>query len=213
YFASRHDPHRLARDWEALLEQRAHFLGLGLLGGLLVFAVAVAGLFVALAVAARAGRLHPTSATLGGLFLAAAMMSLAAMGVWTSVVATYAALEFQWLRDAVARQALLIEAQFSEHLLLLGLWCTLAFAALGLYCLGRAVRGERGWLPVALKLAAAFILLHLPVKLYLARESLLFARYVRWLAVTDQLLVWGALALACYFAAAWLRRIGRALPE
>jgi hypothetical protein len=46
-----------------------------------------------------------------------------------------------------------------ERLLMLWLWWLLAFLALGLYCLGRAVRGERGWLPVVLKLAAVFILL------------------------------------------------------
>ncbi|MFQ5663008.1 MAG: hypothetical protein ACE5HL_04175 [Terriglobia bacterium] len=212
YSVSQKDPYRLTRDWDQWLTQRSQHIGVGVLAGLLLFTVLLAGLLVFLAVAARAQRLHPTSATLGGILLTAAMLSLGAVAVWIGVIAPYAALQYQWAPDPATRQALLVEARFGEHLVRLGLWCFLGFAALGLYFLGRALRGERGWLPSVLKLAAALILLHLPVQLYLARESLLNDHYVGWLAVLDQFLLWGSLALACYFCARWLRTVGRTLP-
>jgi hypothetical protein len=129
------------------------------------------------------------------------------------VVETYLALQFEWTQEAARRQALLIQSQVGEKILMLGLWSLLAFAALGLYFLGRALRGEHGWLPVTLKLAGVFILLHLPMSLYVWRASLLEDRHLGWLAALDRLLVWGGLAAACYACGNWLRRVGRALPE
>lgn len=213
YFFSQTDPHRLMRQWDQVLTQRGHYGGTAVLAGLVFFLLAVAALFVGLAVAARAYRLHPTSAALGGLFLTAGILPLVAAAVWTAVVSPYAALQYQWTHDAGTRQALLFEARLAGHLTLLAQWCFLSFAAPGLYLLGRALRGERGWLPDVLKLAAALILLHLPVTLYLVRESLLHERYVRWLAVLDQLLLWGGLTTSCYFCARWLRAVGRELPR
>ena len=213
YFVSRQDPHRLVRQWEQVLLQRSQHMGVGVLGGVLLFLVALAGLFFFLGVAARAARLHPTSGTFGGLFLTAGMMSLAVVAVWAGLVAPYAALQYQSASDEMRKHALLMEAHVSEHVLMLGFWCFLGFSTPGLYFLGRALRGERGWLPDMLKLAAALILWHLPVTLYLARESLLGEHYVRWLAMVDQLLLWGGLALACYFSARWLRMVGRTLPR
>ncbi|MFQ5777376.1 MAG: hypothetical protein ACE5IP_05165 [Terriglobia bacterium] len=213
YFVFLRDPHRLVRQWDQWLAQRAQLPGVGVLGGLLLFLVALAGLIFFLAVAARAARLHPTSALLGGLLLTAGLLAVGALAVWRGMVAPYAALQYQWTREPAARAALLVEARMGEHFFQLGLWCFLGFAAPGLYFLGRAVRGERGWLPDVLKLAAALILLHLPVTLYVARESLLHQRYLRWLAVLDQLWLWSGLALAVFFCARWLRTIGRALPR
>lgn len=210
--AARRDPHRLVGQWQQLVTEPGHS-GAGILGGLLLFGVTLAGLFFGLALAVRAARLHPTSAALGGLFLIIALVPLAAMAVWTGGVAPYAALQYQWTQDPEIRQALRLEAQWGEHLVQLGLWCFLGFAAPGLFFLGRSLRGERGWLPDALKLSAALILLHLPVSLYLARESLLGGRYVSGLAVLDHLLLWGSLAASCYLAARWLRAVGRVLPE
>lgn len=206
------DPHRLAGHWEELLAEPGHF-GAAVLGGLLLFAASLAGLVFLQALAARAARVHPTSARLAGLLLTAALGALAVVAVWTGGVAPRAALQYQGSTDEAARQALRLEARVAEHLFQLGVGCFLGFAAPGLYFLGRALRGERGWLPDALKISAAIIVLHLPVSLYLARESLLAGRYVRWLAVTDQALLWGALATAAYLAAHWLRAVGRALPE
>ena len=213
WYVSRHDPHRTAFDWSPVLTQRAAYSGLQMLGGLLLLAVALCGLYVALTATGRARRLDPGSGTLAALFLSASMLSLATMAVWTGVVETYVALQFEATQDAARREALLLQSQVGEKLLMLGLWCLLAFAALGLYFLGRALRGERGWLPVALKLAAVFILLHLPMSLYVWRASLVEGRHVAWLAALDRLLTWGGLAVACYFCGHWLRRVGRALPE
>ncbi len=213
WYVLRHDPYRLQVDWETVLVQRAGYSGIQLLGGLLLFAAAVAGIYVSLAATSRARQLHPTSGAFAAVFLIVAMVSVAAIAVWSGVVETYHALQFQATHDAVRRQALLIESQMGERLLMLWLWCLLGFLALGLYCLGRALRGERGWLPVALKLAAVFILLHLPLSLYLWQSSLLEGRYLGWLAALDRLLVWGGLAVATYLCGNWLRRIGRALPE
>ena len=213
WYVSRHDVYRLRVDWETVLAQRAGQSGLHVLGGLLLFAAAVAGIYVSLAAASRARQLHPTSGAFAAVFLMAAMLSLAAIAIWSGVVETYHGLQFQAANDAVLRQAMLIQSQMGERLLMLWLWWLLAFLALGLYCLGRAVRGERGWLPVTLKLAAVFILLHLPMSLYLWQASLLEGRYLGWLAAIDRLLVWGGLAVACYLCGNWLRRLGRALPE
>lgn len=212
-YVAREDPYRLPRDWEQLLTLRVEQMGAVVLAGVLLFAAALAGLIFSLAVAARARRLHPTSGTLGGLLLVAGLLALAAVAVWTGLVAPTAALQYRAATDELHKHALLMEAHVSEHVFLLGLWCFLGLAAPGLYFLGRALRGEEGWLPDALKLAAALILLHLPVTLYLARESLLHKRYVRWLAALDQALLWGGLAAACYLAARWLRRVGRTLPS
>lgn len=213
WYVSRHDPYRLRVDWETVLAQRAGHSGLQVLGGLLLFAAALAGLYVALAAASRARQLHPTSGAFAAVFLMAAMLSLAAIAIWSGVVETYHALQFQAAHDPVRQQVLLIESQMGERLLMLWLWCLLGFLAPGLYCLGRALRGERGWLPVALKLAAVFILLHLPLSLYLWQSSLLEGRYLGWLAAVDRLLVWGGLSVACYLCGHWLRRLGRALPQ
>ncbi len=213
YFVTYQDPYRLVRDWERLLTLRGQFIAAGVVAALLLFAAAVAGLLVGLAVAARAARLHPTSAGLGGLLLAAAMLALVAMGVWSGLVSTYAALQYRSATDELHKHALLLEARLSEHAIMLAFWCFLVFAAVGLYFLGRALRGERGWLPDVLKLAAALILLHLPMTIYLASESLVYDRYPRWLAAADQLLLWGGLAAAAYFCARWLRSVGRALPR
>jgi len=213
YFVTRENPYRLERDWEKLLNLRGQFVAVGVVAALVLFVVTVAGLLVGLAVAARAARLHPTSALLGGVFLAAAMLALVALGVWTGLVSTYAALQYRAVTDELHKHALLLEARLNEHAVMLGFWCFLVFAALGLYFLGRALRGERGGLPDVLKLAAALILLHLPTTIYLASESLLYDRYPRWLAATDQLLLWGGLAAAAYFCARWLRAVGRMLPR
>lgn len=212
YFVLTKNPYRLVRDWDRLLLQRGQFIGVGLLAGVLLFAVVLAALLVAVAVAARAARLHPTSATVGGGLLSAGLGSLAVLAVRTGVVSSYAALQYRSVTDEVHKHALLLEAYLSEHAVMLGFWCFLGFAAPGFYLLGRALRGERGWLPDALKLAAALILLHLPVSLYLARESLLEDQYPRGLAALDMFLLWGGLAGACYFCARWLRTVGRMLP-
>lgn len=212
YFVAYRDPYRLVLDWDQLLTQRAQYIGVGLLGGLVVFVAALSGLVLFLAVAARAQRLHPTSATLGGVFLTAGLLALAVLAVRMAVVVPYTALQYRAATNELHKHALLMEAYAGEHLFMLGFWCFLSFAALGLYFLGRALRGERGWLPDVLKLAAALILLHLPVTLYLARESLLAGHYVRWLAVLDEVLLWGSLALAAYVCARWLRALGRTLP-
>ncbi|MGH9779985.1 MAG: hypothetical protein ACRD5I_16410, partial [Candidatus Acidiferrales bacterium] len=213
WYVSRHDSHRAALDWVSVLAQRAAHSGLQMLGGLLLLAVALCGLYVALTATARARRLDPGAGALAALFLSASMLSLATMAVWTGVVETYLALQFESTQDALRRQALLVQSQVGEKLLMLGLWCLLAFAALGLYFLGRALRGERGWLPVALKLAAVLILLHLPMSLYVWRASLVEGRHLAWLAALDRLLTWGGLAAACYFCGHWLRRLGRTLPD
>jgi hypothetical protein len=205
------DPHRLTRRWEEFVTEPAHF-GAAVLGGVLLFGVALAGLVVAQGLTARAARLHPTSSRLAGLCLTVALVALAGVAVWTGAVAPYAALQYQAGGDDV-RATLRLEALLADHLIQLGLWCFLGFLAPGLYFLARALRGERSPLPDALKLAAALLLLHLPVGLYLARESLVGGRYVRWLAVADAAVVWSALAAAVYLGARWLRGIGRALPE
>ncbi|MGH9787464.1 MAG: hypothetical protein ACRD4U_02020, partial [Candidatus Acidiferrales bacterium] len=59
WYVSRHDPHRSPFDWEAVLAQRAAHSGLQMLGGLLLLAVALCGLYVALTASARARRLDP----------------------------------------------------------------------------------------------------------------------------------------------------------
>ncbi len=215
----REDPYRRAQELDRILGLRAGQMGAVVLVGVLVFGAALAGLIFALAVAARARRLHSTSATLGGILLGAGLLAVMATSVWVGLVTPVAALQYQASHDLpdpqageTRRQTLLVEAQLGEHVVLLGHWCFLGLAAPGLYFLGRALRGERGWTPDILKLAAAVIVLHLPVTLYLARESLLGGRWVGWLAALDQLLLWSVLAVACYFAARWLRRVGRALP-
>jgi hypothetical protein len=213
WYVARHDPHRTPFDWAPVLSQRAAYSGLQTLGGLVLLAVAVGGLYVALTATARARRLDPGAGTLSALFLSGAMLALIALAVWTGVVETYLALQYEWTEEEARRQMLLLQSQVGEKLLMLGLWCLLAFVGLGLYFLGRALRGEGGWLPVTLKLAAVFILLHLPMSLYVWRASLLEGRHVGWLAAFDRLLVWGGLAAACYACGNWLRRVGRALPE
>ena len=213
YFVSTRNPYRLVRDWDQLLLQRGQYIGVGLLAGLLLFAVVLAALLVVAAVASRAARLHPTSAWLGGAFLAAALAALAVLAVRTGLVTTYAALQYGSTGDEVHKHALLVEAYLGEHTLMLGVWCFFGFAAPGLYLLGRSLRGERGWLPDALKLSAALVVLHLPLTLYLMRESLLFGRYPRGLAALDQALVLGGLALAAFVCARWLHLLGRKLPQ
>ena len=213
YFVSTRNPYRLVRDWDQLLVQRGQYIGIGVLGGLLLFGVVLAALLVVAAVASRAARLHPTSASLGGAFLAAGLGALAVLAVRTSIVTTYAALQYGSTSDEMHKHALLVEAYLGEHTFMLGVWCFFSFAAPGLYLLGSSLRGERGWLPDALKLAAALVLLHLPLTLYLARESLLFDRYPRWLAALDQVLVWGGLSLASFVCARWLHLLGRKLPQ
>lgn len=213
YLAVHPNPFRQTRDWDRLLLLRSDFVGTGVLAGLLLFAVAVGGLLLGLAMATRAARLHPTSAGLGGLFISAAMLGVAALAVWTGMVSTYAALEYRGASNELHKHALLMEAYLSEHVILLAFWFFLGFAALGFYFLGRALRGERGWLPDVLRVAAALILLHLPVMMYLARESLLNDHYVRWLAVLDQVLLWGGFSVAAFFCSRWLRALGRTLPR
>jgi len=213
YVATRSNPYQPVRDWDRLLSLRADFAGSGLLAGLVLFAVAAAGLVLALAVAARAARLHPTSAGLGGLFLTVAMVGVATLAVWTGIVSTYAALQYRSTSDELHKHALLMEAYVSEHVVMLAFWLFLGFAALGLYFLGRALRGERGWLPDVLRVVAALILLHLPVAMYLARQSLLNDHFPRRLAALDQFLLWGGLTLATFFCARWLRAVGRTLPR
>jgi len=213
YFVSTRNPYRLVRDWDQLLLQRGQYIGVGLLAGLLLFAVVLAALLVVAAVAARAARLHPTSAWLGGAFLAGGLAALAVLAVRTGLVTTYAALQYGSTGDEMHKHALLVEAYLGEHTLMLGVWCFFGFAAPGLYLLGRSLRGERGWLPDALKLSAALVVLHLPLTLYLMRESLLFGRYPRGLAALDQALVLGGLALAAFVCARWLHLLGRKLPQ
>ncbi|MGH8458166.1 MAG: hypothetical protein ACRESV_02345 [Nevskiales bacterium] len=213
YFVATRDPYRLVRDWDQLLLQRGQYIGVGLLGGLLLFGVVLAALLVVAAVASRASRLHPTSAKLGGALLAAGLAALAVLAVRTAIVTTYAALQYGSTSDEVHKHALLMEAYLGEHAFLLGIWCFFAFAAPGLYLLGRSLRGERGWLADALKLSAALVVLHLPLTLYLMRQSLLFDRYSRALAALDQVLVLGGLALAAFVCARWLHLLGRKLPQ
>ena len=212
YFVLRQNPYRLVRDWDQLLLERGQYIGFGVLAGLLLFLLALAGWFVLLAVAARAARLHPTAATLAGLLLTAAAVSLAVLAVRTGLVASYAALQYRSVTDEVHKHALLVEAYLGEHTLMLAFWSFLGFAAPGLFFLGRALRGETGWLPDALRLSAALILLHLPATLYLAYQSLLYNHYAGWLAGLDQFLLWGGLAFAFYCCARWLRAVGRTLP-
>lgn len=211
YYVAHRDPFRLVPDWDQVLTQRAAYIGVGLFGGLVTFVAALAALVLFLALAARAERLHPTSATLGGVFLTAGLLALAVLGVRMAVVVPYAALQYRAAASELHKHALLMEAYTGEHLFMLGFWCFLGFTAPGLYFLGRAFREERGWLPDAMKLAAALILLHLPMTLYLAQASLLEGRYVRGLAVLDQVLLWGSLALVAYLSARWLRALGRSL--
>lgn len=213
YHSVQPDPFRATRDWDQLLVLRSDFVGAGVLAGLLVFAVSVGGILLSLAVASRAAHVHPTSSSLGGLFLTAGLLAVAALGLWTGLVATYAALQYRATADPIQKQALLMEAHVNQHFILLGFWFFLGFSALGLYFLGRGLRGERGWLPDLLRVASALVLLHLPVTLYLARQSLLHNNYVRWLAVLDQLFLWGGYSIAVLLCARWLRGVGRALPR
>jgi hypothetical protein len=213
YVSTRPNPYRAVRDWDRLLSLRADSVGALVLASLLLFAVAVAGLVLGVALAARAARLRPTSAALGGLFFTVAMLGVAVLAVWTGIVSPYAAVQYRATSDELHKHALLMEAYIGEHVIMLALWSFLGFAALGLYCLGRALRGERGWLPDVLRVAAALILLHLPVSLYVARESLLHDNYPRGLAALDQFLLWGGLTLATFFSARWLRAVGRTLPR
>lgn len=213
YFVSTRNPYRLVRDWNQLLVQRGQFIGVGVLGGLLLFGVVLMALLLVAAVASRAALLHPTSATLGGAFLAAALGALAVLAVRTGLVTTYAALQYASTTDEMLKHSLLVEAYLGEHTFMLGVWCFFGFAAPGLYLLGRALGGERGWYSDLLQLAAALVLLHLPLTLYLARESLLFDRYPRGLAALDQVLVWSGLALATFACARWLHLLGRKLPQ
>ncbi len=138
FFVSRQDPHRMVRQWEQLLEQRAVNAAILALGGVALFAVALTAAFFFLAVAARAARVHPTSARLAGLLLAAGTLALVAVAIWTGVVAPHAAMQYHAASDQMRRHALLIEAHLNEHVVRLGFWCFLGFTAAGLYFLGRA---------------------------------------------------------------------------
>lgn len=211
YF-SQQDPHRLTRNWEQLLAGRARQAAVLALGGLLLFALALSGLFFFQAMAARAARLRSTSGRLAGILLSGSMAALVLLAVWAGVVAPYAALQYQGATDEMQKHALLVEAAVSAHVVMLGFWCFLALLAAGFYFLGRALRDEGGWTSDVLKLAAALIAVHLPTWLYVARESLLNENYLRWLAVADQVMLWGAIATAVFFCARWLRHLGHTLP-
>ena len=200
-------------NWHRLLTQHAHQAAAFAFVHLLIFGLAVIGLFFWLGVAGRARRgQHPTSATLGAVFFSAAWLVVGAAAVWNGMVVPYAALLHRTTPDPAFQQALFAQIVAATFVLTFGLWCFVLFGAVGLYFLGRSLRDvrdwprpERGWLPDVLKLAAAFWLLHVPVRLYLARESLLNNNYIRWLAVTNELLLWGGMAVATYFAATYLR--------
>jgi hypothetical protein len=211
YFVSQQDPYQLAHNWEQDIANKAANTPTLALGGIFLFVLAVAALIFFRALAARAKRVHPTSAELAALFLTAATLAVAVVAVWSGTVSPYTALQYQWAQDPTARQALLYQAPLTERVWMLGFWCFFGFGAVGLYFLGRALRGEKGWLPDVFRLSAALLVLHLPIGIYLTRESLLRDHYVRWLAVLDQFMVWGGLAVAVYFGARWLRHLGRSL--
>ncbi|MFQ5926184.1 MAG: hypothetical protein ACE5MH_01985 [Terriglobia bacterium] len=206
------DPFQQVPNWEQVLEQHARQAATFAFAYLLIFGLAVVALFFWLGVAGRARRgRHPTSATLGALFTSASLLALAGAAIWNGIVAPYAALLYGWTRDETFQQALFGQFITADFVFKFGVWCLILFGAVGLYFLGRALRRERGWLPDVLKLAAALALLHVPMTLYLARESLRNNHYVRWVAVVNELLLWGGLAAATYFAAAYLRREARNL--
>lgn len=212
WWAWRQDPFQQTPNWSRVVQQHANqSVGIAV-AFLLVFALAVVALFFWLGVMGRARRgKHPTSATLGGIFLSAGLLAVAAAAVWNGIVTPYVALLHRWTPDAAYRQALFAQVITGTFLRIFSVWCFVLFGSLGLYSLGRALREVRGWLPDALRLAAAFGVLSVPVTLYLAQESLLKNHYVRWLAVAKELLFWGWLAVATYLAARWLWREARTL--
>lgn len=211
YGVWRADPFQQVPEWKQVLEQHANQAAAMALVHLLLFALLVVALFFWLGVAGRARYAHPTSATLAGLFLSVALLTLAGAAVWNGIVSPYVALLHGWSEDAGFKQALFNLIVNATFIYIFAVWCLVLFGAVGLYFLGRAVRGVGGWLPDALRLAAAFAVLHVPVTLYLARESLARNHYVRWLAVVNELTLWGALAVATYFSARWLRAEARSL--
>ncbi|MFQ5817499.1 MAG: hypothetical protein ACE5H2_06025 [Terriglobia bacterium] len=212
YWRLREDPFQQTPNWERILEQHAQQAATFAFVYLLIFGLVVVAVFFWLGVAGRARRgRHPTSATLGALFVSVGLFAVGGAAIWNGIVAPYAALLYSWTPDEAFQQALfgqIITARFVFHF---SVWCLVVFGAVGLYFLGRALRAVDGWLPDVLKLAAALAVLHVPLTLYLARESLLNKHYVRWLAVVNELLLWGGLAAATYFAAGYLRREARNL--
>lgn len=212
YAAWYQDPFQQLPNWERVLGQHAHQAAALALVHLLVFALTIVALVFWLGVVGRAQRgKHPTSATLGALFVSAGLLAVAGAAIWNGIVAPYAALLHRWTPDAAFKQALFAQVVTGTFVYIFSVWCLILFGAVGLYFLGRALRGVGGWLPDVLKLAAALAVLHLPLTLYLARESLLNNRYVRWLGVVSELLLWGGLAAATFFAARYLRREARTL--
>ncbi len=211
YGVWRTDPFQQVPKWEQVLAQHATQAGALAFVHLLLFALVVIALFFWLGAAARARYAHPTSATLGGLFLSVGLLTLAGAAIWNGIVSPYVALLHGWTQDAEFKQALFNQMVAATFIFIFAVWCLVLFGAVGLYFLGRALRRVAGWLPDTLRLAAAFALLHVPVTLYLARESLARGHYVRWLAVVNELTLWGALAVATYFCARWLRSEARSL--
>jgi len=211
YSVWRADPFQQVPQWEQVLEQHANQAAAMAFVHLLLFGLLVVVLFFWLGVASRARYAHPTSATLGGLFLSVALLAPAGAAIWNGVVSPYVALLHGWSQDAGFKQALFNLIVNGTFIYIFAIWCLVLFGAVGLYFLGRALRGVGGWLPDALRLAAAFALLHVPVTLYLARESLVGKHYIRWLAVVNELTLLGALAVATYFSARWLRAEARSL--
>ncbi|MFQ5695459.1 MAG: hypothetical protein ACE5HB_05675, partial [Terriglobia bacterium] len=83
WFLARTDPHRVPRDWDLWLTQQGQHTGLAVLGGLLLLGLVLAALLFTLAVSARARRLHPTSATLGGLLVLLGLLGFVVVALWT----------------------------------------------------------------------------------------------------------------------------------
>jgi len=211
------DPFQQVPNWERVLAQQANRSAGIAVAFLLIFLLAIVTLFFWLSVAARAQRgKHPTSATLGGLFLTVGLLAVAAASIWNGIVGPYAALLHEWTPDAAYKQALFAQLVAATFVFAFGVWCFILFGAVGLYFLGRALREaggspRTGWLPDVLRLVAALALLHVPVTIYLARESLLNNHYIRSLAALNELLLWGGLSTATYFAARYLRAEARNL--
>lgn len=159
------DPFQQVPDWERVLAQHARQPAGIAVAYLLIFVLAVVALYVWLGVAARAQRgQHPTSATLGALFLTAGLLAVAGAAIWNALVAPYAALLYGWTPDANFKQALYGQLVTARFLFNFAGWCLILFGAVGLYFLGRALREVkglprsetmRGWLPDVLRLAAA----------------------------------------------------------
>lgn len=211
----RQDPFQQIPSWERLLAQHANQSAALAFVHLLIFGLALVALFFWLGVAGRARKgPHPTSATLGGVSFTLALAAVAAASIWKGIVGPQAALLHRWTTDPVFQQALFAQIVTANLAFTFALWCFVLFGAVGLYCLGRSLRGmspKGSWLPDVLRLAAACAAARVPLTLYLMRESLLDNNYIRWLSVASELLLWGGMTAATYLAANYLRTEARNL--